>query len=149
MKRGTIAFAVGALIASGCSSHPSARDGAVVGARTDVKTAPGAYDGFRVAYPCSTGAADVGVVGDGHTTITKVEDMARVGGELYEKLRDLKSVQSAGGYGLQCEAGVGTRVVLGDWREVDEVIRRTGALLQEQDVAIAVAISVEGVPSAQ
>lgn len=149
MKRGTIAFAVGALVASGCSSDPSARVGAIAGSRTDVKTAPGAYDGFRVAYPCSTGSVDVGVVGDGHTTITKVEDMARFGDALYEQLRDLKSVESAGGYGLQCEAGVGTRVVLGDWREVDEVIRRTGALLQEQDVAISVAISVEGVPSAQ
>jgi hypothetical protein len=131
-----------AVAACGADSIPSD----VNGSPSDLRTAPGTYAGYRVSYPCAGAWANVGVEGAGANPVTANDAISRVGADILAALADVPSVWGGGGYGLQCHAGTGTRLSLDDWRDVDRVIARIGALLAERDLSLQVGIQVSGVP---
>ena len=121
----------------------------VVGSPADMTTPPGDYTGYRVVTECAGTWADVGVTGTGSLAITDVAAIAAAGQDLRMQLTDLASIWGWGGYGLACEAGIGTNISLSDWRDVDTVIARTGAWLRAHDYGLQVGISVGGIPVPQ
>lgn len=118
------------------------------GSPSDLRTEPGAYAGYRVSYPCSEISVDVGVEGLGANRVTSEFAIAEIGADLLASLADVSSVWGGGGFGVQCSAGLGTTISLDDWRDVDRVTARIGAMLSERDLALQVAISVGPVPVA-
>lgn len=119
----------------------------IVGTPDDMTTLPGDYVGYRVTTPCvNAPSVDVGVIGTGNVAVMQTADISAAGNDLHTRLTDLASIWGWGGYGLVCDAGVGTQIYLRDWRDVDTVIARTGTWLRDHDYALQVAISVEGVP---
>jgi hypothetical protein len=135
------------LVLGGCGAGSA--DSAVKGSPADVVTAPGVYPGYRVVMPCPGSGVDLGIRGLGTKEVATADEVWKVGGEIDLSLRDLQSVWSAGGYGASCETGLGTLVHLDDWRDVDRVIARIGAMLRERDLSIQVGLSVVSVPVAQ
>jgi hypothetical protein len=138
-----------AALLTGCvaSSHeapvPGPREG-VLGSPEDVHTAAGDYVGYRVVRPCapeSAALADLGVSGTGSVILTQAMITA-AGTEILKLIGDLR-LPGGGGYGFACEAGFGTTLVLGDWRDVDTAIARVGPWIAERNLALQVAISVE------
>jgi hypothetical protein len=87
-----------------------------------------------------------GVEGVGANPVTTSDGISRVGADILAALADVPSVWGGGGYGLQCRSGTGTTVSLDDWRDVDRVITRIGAVLAERDLSLQVGIQVSGVP---
>lgn len=133
------------LMIAACSNAQDAQDhrGEIAGTPSDVKTAAGSYDGFSVTRPCSESAvADVGVRGLGRTTVTDRAEMYALAGELERSMPDVTSIYLSS-TGLQCDGDYGASISLTDWREVDEVIRRTGAFLRDRDLALSVSVNVE------
>jgi hypothetical protein len=138
-----------AALLTGCvaSSHESPQPGPredVLGSPADVHTAAGDYVGYRVARPCLPDTAsfiDLGVSGTG--SVVPTQDMITAAGtEILQLVGDLR-LAGGGGYGFACEAGFGTTLMLGDWRDVDTAIARVGTWIAERDLALQVAISVE------
>jgi hypothetical protein len=130
-----------------CSVAPEdAHD--VVGSPDDVATIPGAYAGYRVVAPCATTAFALGVSGTGSVAITDTTAISAAGQSLATELADVSSIWGWGGYGLACEPGIGTQILLDDWTQVDTVIARTGAWLAARDLALQVAIEVGPPPVA-
>ena len=136
------------VVLAGCTHEPE-RVG-VLGSRADVTTPPGEYPGYRVVTDCpawldgASGGVDIGVIGTGSMEVPDVRQIGTIGGELGTVLTHITSLRTWGGFGLGCEAGVGTRVYLGDWRDVDAVIVRVGAFLRARDLALEVGIDVSG-----
>ncbi len=64
------------------------------------------------------------------------------GTEILKLISDLDRPGGAG-YGYACEAGFGTSLNVGDWRDVDTAIARVGPWIAERHLALKVAISVE------
>jgi hypothetical protein len=120
----------------------------VKGDPADFTTSPGEYPGYRVVRPCWEGVREVGVSGLGSIVLEDVAELAAAGQDLLLSLQDVDSVWGGGGYGLGCEPGVGTTVSLDDWRDVDEVVARTGAFLEQRDLSLQVGISVQSIPVA-
>jgi hypothetical protein len=118
----------------------------VKGSRADMKTAVGTYAGYSVTYPCAGTWADVGLRGLGTVQLTSSDQIAQAGNDILTSLKDIPSVWGGAGYGLQCESGIGTGVFLDDWRDVDRVIARVGQLLHDRNLALQVAIKVDGIP---
>ena len=136
-----------AVLLAGCvaNSHEfdvlgEGRRGPVRGSPGDVHTAAGDYAGYRVVRPCAMAYADLGVRGTGSVILTQAMIEA-AGTEILQLIGDLW-LPGGGGYGLSCEAGVGTELMLGDWRDVDTAIARVGPWLAERDLALQVAVSV-------
>jgi len=136
-----------AALLTGCVAHeasePGPREG-VLGSPEDVHTAAGDYAGYRVLRPCAPGGAsfaDLGVSGTGSVVPTQAMITA-AGTEILQLIGDLR-LPGGGGYGFACEAGFGTTLVLGDWRDVDTAIARVGPWIAQRDLALQVAISVE------
>lgn len=136
-----------ALAACSSGSTGSGKSG-VSGSSGDLHTAPGTYAGYRVSYPCEGTWVDVGVEGLGANLVTTSDGLSRVGADILASLADVPSVWGGGGHGLQCHSGTGTTLSLDDWRDVDRVVTRIGALLRERDLSLQVGISVSGVPVA-
>lgn len=132
------AAALAALLA-GCVA--SSHEAHVLGSPEDVHTAAGDYVGYRVVRPCALASVDLGVRGTG-SVVPNQAMITAAGAELLQLVGDLR-LSGGGGYGLACEAGVGTQLVLGDWRDVDTAISRVGPWLAERDLALQVAISVD------
>ena len=104
------------------------------------------YAGYRVIIPCEGSWIDIGIRGLGTRDVTAVDQIAKVGGDISNSLRDIRSVYGGGGYGLACEPGVGTSFGLTDWRDADRVIERIGQRLRELDLSIQVGIRVASIP---
>ncbi len=132
------------IVLAGCDPAPETVG--VLGSRSDVSTRAGSYSGYRVVMACPTTAVNVGVIGTGSVAVTDVNAIAHAGEELQAQLIDIRSIWGSGGYGLVCEAGVGTSISLDDWRDVDAVIARAGAFLEARDLALQVGITVGSVP---
>jgi hypothetical protein len=118
----------------------------VIGSPNDVATAPGTYDGYRVVMPCPQPGTSLGVDGTGTTVLAKVADIEAAGETLLAQFHDLPSVFGGAGYGLVCEPGVGTSLMLDDWRDVDTVIARTGTWLHDQNLSLQVGVMVSSIP---
>jgi len=133
------------LVLAACSgdSIPSV----VNGSPSDLRTAPGIYAGYRVSYPCAGASVDVGVEGLGANPVTTSDGISHAGADILASLADVPSVWGGGGYGLQCQSGIGTSVSLDDWRDVDQVVTRVGALLRERDLSLQIGIFVSGIPA--
>jgi hypothetical protein len=126
-----------------CITFDHDNDDHVIGARTDMRTQPGDYAGYRVVTACSGTWSDVGVIGTG--TIEPA-DIAGAGQELHTRLTDFASIWGWGGTSLVCEPGVGTSIDLNNWRDVDLLIVRIGDWLRERDYKLQVGIAVGGQP---
>ena len=90
---------------------------------------------------------DIGVIGTGAIAPTATDDIAALGNELHARLADIDSVWGWGGLALACEPGVGTTVMLDDWRDVDAIIcsrRRLPA--RPRTWRSEIGISVESIP---
>jgi hypothetical protein len=109
-----------------------------------VHTAAGDYVGYRVVRPCAAENAafiDLGLTGTGRIVLD--QNMTEAAGqEILKLISDLR-LPGGAGYGYACEAGFGTTLIVGDWRDVDTAIARVGPWLAERDLALKVAISVE------
>jgi hypothetical protein len=137
------ALLTGCVASSPEAPVPGPREG-VLGSPEDVHTAAGNYVGYRVVRPCAPGSAtfvDLGVTGTGSVVPTQGMIIA-AGTEILQLIQDLR-LPGGGGYGFGCEAGSGTTLVVGDWRDVDAAIARVGPWIAERDLALQVAISVE------
>jgi hypothetical protein len=138
------ALVIVAFLAGGCLSKMS--EPTVIGTRDDVRTTAGSYGGFRVVLACPQPWVDLGVIGTGAQKPAKVEDISAAGQELHQRLEDVASIWGYGGYGLECESGVGTSIDLSSWLDVDTVIERTGDWLRERDLDLQVGITVAEIP---
>lgn len=118
----------------------------VEGTPADVTTVPGDYVGYRVVTACPQTHVTFGVIGLGATVVTDVDTVAALGAELETQLTDVTSIWGSGGYGLGCEPGIATQLSLSSWRDVDQVIARTGEFLRTRDLALQVAIDVSSIP---
>jgi hypothetical protein len=134
------------LVLAACSDDSI--ESLVKGSPSDLRTAPGTYDGYRVSHPCSGNSVDVGLEGLGAHPVTTDRDIAGVGSDIVASLADVSSVWGGAGQGLQCHSGIGTTVSLDDWRDVDRVLVRIGTLLRERDLSLQVGISVSDIPVA-
>jgi hypothetical protein len=144
MRRIAVALLLCACLAACIEQHEGP---GVVGSSDDVTTPPGEYVGYRVVRPCATSTwTDVGVIGTGTIELTQTDEIAAAGQELRAQIADLPSVWGWGGYGLVCEAGLGTSISLSDWRDVDTVIARVGDYLRERDYKLQVGIAVSSIP---
>jgi hypothetical protein len=109
----------------------------VLGQPSDVKTVPGAYDGYEVVKGCPKSPAQFAVRGlgsrtvGGSTTAYQVCDAGREAGIIY----------GCGGEGIACTTD-GAQMDLLDWRDVDPIIDRVGRFLKENDWSLEVAIHV-------
>jgi hypothetical protein len=144
--RWMVILAVGQLAAC-LDTGTEGRD--VLGSPDDFATPAGAYPGYEVARSCRADGPAVGVIGTGTTVLADVQAIGAVGGALHDELADVPSLWGGGGYGLACLPGVGTILYLDDWRDVDEVVERSGAYLRARDLALQVGIEVAPVPVAQ
>jgi hypothetical protein len=143
-----LAVVVGTGSLSSCLFLDGGSEAQVKGTSADVMTAPGSYDGYRVIYPCSLSAPDLGIRGLGTREITGVDAIWAFGNQAFDAVRDVPSVWRGGGISRGCEPGSGTSIALDDWHDVDEVLARLGRLVREQDVAVQVGISVTTIPVA-
>jgi hypothetical protein len=136
------------LVLAACSGDPMESDvTGVKGSPSDLRTAPGTYDGYRVRHPCSESSVDIGIEGLGANLVTDY-DISRAGHDILASLADVASVYGGAGMGLQCHAGIGTHVFIDDWRDADGVVARIGAYLRERDLSLQVGISVSPIPVA-
>jgi hypothetical protein len=117
----------------------------ILGAPSDVTTPTGAYAGYRVQRTCPQTYVDIGVIGTG-AIAPAADDIAAFGADLHARIADIASVWGWGGIALVCEPGVGTTVMLDDWRDVDTIIARAGDFLRDHDLALQVGISVDSIP---
>lgn len=118
----------------------------IVGTSGDVQTEPGTYVGYRVVSPCEARHVNIGLVGMGSVELTDVADITAAGQEMAASMRDIASIWGYGGYGLACEAGVGTQFYSNNWQDVDTIIARVGQYLRDHDYTMQVGISVSGIP---
>jgi hypothetical protein len=122
----------------------------VKGARSDVKTVPGVYDGFEVLDECQLPSIPYGVLGTGSSWYRGVApgepsrfDAVRELGNsvLAAAFADLQSIDGIG-VGTSCTLDSGVMILMSDWREVDAVLERSGRILAEQDLREEVSVSV-------
>ena len=125
----------------------------VVGARADLKTTSGQYDGYRVETACRE-VACVGVIGTGTRWFDGMErppidDKTYRAG--YERLRQEVSAELRGldlqsySIGFSCQlADSGIDVWLRNWRQLDEAIARVGAKLKRESLKEPITLCIGG-----
>jgi hypothetical protein len=120
----------------------------VGGNSSDLTVRSGMYPGYQVIYPCPLGQNVVGVRGLGSKKVTGTADTVRVGQALLTSFKDVPSTYGGGGEGVECEPGLGTELYVDDWRDMNQVIERTGQSLAQQDLDLQVAVFVQPIPTA-
>ncbi len=118
----------------------------VEGSRVDARITAGRHGGYEVSLSCREADA-FGVVGLGANRAPNYDDHAEREAwraALMDALSGLTSVHTTA-FGLACN-GVGTMVVLSDWREVDAAVRAVGGLLHERGVGAEVRVQVAPAP---
>ncbi|MGE0867807.1 MAG: hypothetical protein AB7P03_04570 [Kofleriaceae bacterium] len=125
---------------AGCLAGETTSPG-VLGSPADLMTPAGIYDGYRVVHPCpASSSVQVGVVGLGAVVPPTLPMVSEVGRELWMSLRDIPSISGGGGYGIGCDGGTSTSVLMTDWRDVDQVIARVGEYLEARDLGLQVGV---------
>jgi hypothetical protein len=128
---------VAVLVVSGCASGSAA-----------VESAPGDRGGYAVVRDCADPTM-VGVLGRGQRWFDGIEPdspgrpvaLARFAADVVAaELAELPAVASSGP-GDACH-GVGVRVLVRHWRDVDGVVDRLGTLLRVMDLREEIAVGV-------
>jgi hypothetical protein len=141
-------FGIWALVAAGCGQGDDATT--VAGSPSDVKTMPGAYDGYAIVDACPLSSTSYGILGIGSSWYAGVapEDAGR-SDALFELARDviepaLAQVASVNGVGIgaSCTLDAGVIVFMSDWRDVDRVFVLAGRELQERDLREEVGLHI-------
>jgi hypothetical protein len=123
----------------------------IEGSRDDVKTRSGEYDGYAVTFDCRYNYMLLSVIGRGKRWFNDAEpgspgrDAAVVRFKdhiLPPAVDDLHSVEGYG-CGLGCR-GINATLYMHDWREVDAVVQRVGALLKSLDLREEVSVGIMG-----
>lgn len=151
MLRGTlICLSTLFLVACGEKDEPD-----VLGSPSDVRTAPGTYEGYEIVDHCEL-AHDYGVVGIGTRWYDDVapgdagrpDALTDFGYQVLKPaLADIDSVHTIG-WGRTCTGNSGVSLGISDYRDVDGAFSIVGRILAEGDLREEIAISVEGVPVA-
>lgn len=126
----------------------------VLGSPSDVKTAPGPYDGFEIIDQCEL-AYDYGVLGTGTRWFDDVapgdpgrsDALFELSSLLRSTLADIDSVHNIG-WGSSCTGGTGASTRMSDYRDVDTAFEIVGRMLRERDLREEISISVSGIPVA-
>lgn len=131
---------------AGCSDEQGVR---VQGSPSNVKTAPGEYDGYEVFAECQLPSVAYGVRGTGsrwyHDAAPGAPERINALWELGDAFEPtLRSVQSLDGIGVgtSCTLDAGVSVQMSDWREVDVVLERAGQFLSEGELREEVGVRV-------
>lgn len=125
-----------------------------LGTPADLRTTAGDYGDHRVVIPCQPWPSwPVGIIGTGSITPTR-EELLVLANELFTTANSGSYgdvVFGGGGIALPCETALTTTLMVGDWRVVDQAIADAAAWLRAHDLAVEVAISVEGpaIPAAE
>jgi hypothetical protein len=122
------------------------------GARTDVKTEFGTYDGYDVlACTEPDRGALFYIVGGGTERPPENSDRkhdAAFNNWIEDKRRDiaaaLKPMSSGAGFGMSCRAGTAATISVyaSDYRQVDEIITRLGGVIREQRLGVGFTITM-------
>jgi hypothetical protein len=108
----------------------------VLGQPTDVKTEPGAYDGYEVIKGCPKSLAQYAVRGLG-----KPPSAPSTGQRLCDAVREPAVFGCGGEGGIACTV-IGPHLDVLDWRAVDAIIEQLGRYEKENGLTVEVGIHV-------
>jgi hypothetical protein len=136
------------LALEGCAEGASAPS--VKGSPSDVKTLPGAYDGYAIVDGCQLSSIPYGILGTGSSWYDGVAPGDATRNEALTELAkvvvepSLTEVASVGGVGTgtSCTLDAGVSVIMSDWRDVDRVFVLVGQALAEYDLREEVGLRV-------